>query len=354
MKWFRFYHEALHDAKVQTLSADLFRAWINILCLASEADDRGILPPMSQIAFSLRIKEEKAKQIIDQLIKARLIDETEDGSMSPHNWAARQPETDSSAGRVQRYRQRIRDKGETVTGYTKHRDEVFSRDGKQCVYCSATKTLVLDHLVPVVRGGTGTPDNLVTACKACNSGKAGRLVEEAGYTFISPDTLSLYEAAKTRFGVTVTDSMKSGNGKHLSPPVTVTVTPVTSLEAEEIRLEEKREEVAAVAGENAELPQEAEDAISEARIRYGDSVADLFRREAKAINRGLGGRYDLFLEALGAASSQRPRLPDRAVFSWCMQRARAKINQPAKAFAAGRPSKAAPNSYDAILAEMED
>ena len=35
--WFRMYSEARVDAKLRSLSADEFRVWFNLLCLASEA-----------------------------------------------------------------------------------------------------------------------------------------------------------------------------------------------------------------------------------------------------------------------------------------------------------------------------
>lgn len=54
------------------------------------------------------------------------------------------------------------------------RFEVLKRDGFRCVYCGAgadTSTLHIDHRDPVANGGTDDASNLVTACKACNSGK---------------------------------------------------------------------------------------------------------------------------------------------------------------------------------------
>ena len=44
----------------------------------------------------------------------------------------------------------------------------------RCHYCGAQvppKELTLDHLVPLVRGGSSTRGNCVAACKACNSRK---------------------------------------------------------------------------------------------------------------------------------------------------------------------------------------
>ena len=60
------------------------------------------------------------------------------------------------------------------------RREVFARDGYTCQYCDRqTHDLTLDHVVPRHRGGAHTWDNLVTACKACNHRKGGKLLEEA-------------------------------------------------------------------------------------------------------------------------------------------------------------------------------
>jgi 5-methylcytosine-specific restriction endonuclease McrA len=43
-----------------------------------------------------------------------------------------------------------------------------------CCYCGATAHLVVDHLVPRIRGGPDEADNLVWACRTCNSSKQGR------------------------------------------------------------------------------------------------------------------------------------------------------------------------------------
>lgn len=40
-----------------------------------------------------------------------------------------------------------------------------------CVYCGKKKKLTIDHVVPIDRGGTNDMDNLVPACKSCNSRK---------------------------------------------------------------------------------------------------------------------------------------------------------------------------------------
>jgi hypothetical protein len=43
-----------------------------------------------------------------------------------------------------------------------------------CVYCGTSDRLSLDHLVPVSLGGSDSPENIVYACRRCNSSKGGQ------------------------------------------------------------------------------------------------------------------------------------------------------------------------------------
>lgn len=103
MNWFRFYHEALDDPKVQRLPGDLYKAWVNLLCLASKSDARGFLPCVEDIAFALRTSTEAAQGIVDQLLRYNLL-EAVDGGFTPHNWDSRQRSSDTSNERVARFR----------------------------------------------------------------------------------------------------------------------------------------------------------------------------------------------------------------------------------------------------------
>lgn len=102
-RWFRFYDEALDDPKVQRLSPHLFRAWVNLLCLASKAE--GLLPSTDDIAFRLRVSEHDAKAYVDDLILAGLIDIGADGRLRPHNWDGRQCASDTSKERTRKWRE---------------------------------------------------------------------------------------------------------------------------------------------------------------------------------------------------------------------------------------------------------
>jgi 5-methylcytosine-specific restriction endonuclease McrA len=59
------------------------------------------------------------------------------------------------------------------------RQNVFKRDSHQCQYCGNRKELTLDHVLPKSRGGQTTWQNLVAACKRCNSIKGDKTPEEA-------------------------------------------------------------------------------------------------------------------------------------------------------------------------------
>jgi hypothetical protein len=112
MTWFRLDDDVVNDPKVQSLSGELFKAWINILCLASKGG--GVLPTVDGIAFGLRVKPAKAEHIVSSLRKADLLDE-EDGVSRPHNWNGRQHRSDVSTSRVQRFRKRQPKRHETVS-----------------------------------------------------------------------------------------------------------------------------------------------------------------------------------------------------------------------------------------------
>lgn len=101
--WFRFYHEALDDPKVQRLPAELFRAWVNMLCVACRND--GELPGPDDLAFAMRIPEDEIDDTLDALVAFGLLDETENG-FAPHGWAERQFKSDNSTDRVKRFREK--------------------------------------------------------------------------------------------------------------------------------------------------------------------------------------------------------------------------------------------------------
>lgn len=56
--------------------------------------------------------------------------------------------------------------------------ETRERDCGFCCYCLKPGATDLEHCTPLSRGGANTADNIVMACKACNSSKRTKIVLE--------------------------------------------------------------------------------------------------------------------------------------------------------------------------------
>lgn len=52
--------------------------------------------------------------------------------------------------------------------------------GEQCVNCGAVEKLVLDHVIPIARGGLSTLDNLQLLCAECNRIKGKLMIDCRG------------------------------------------------------------------------------------------------------------------------------------------------------------------------------
>lgn len=63
------------------------------------------------------------------------------------------------------------------------RRAIFLRDDHRCQYCGSSAENV-DHVIPKVQGGRHTWDNVVAACRRCNTHKGGRTPAQAGLTLM--------------------------------------------------------------------------------------------------------------------------------------------------------------------------
>jgi hypothetical protein len=56
------------------------------------------------------------------------------------------------------------------------RVRILSRDDFTCRYCGKkSPTMTVDHVIPVTRGGDHNDENLVAACRPCNSKKGNKI-----------------------------------------------------------------------------------------------------------------------------------------------------------------------------------
>ncbi len=69
------------------------------------------------------------------------------------------------------------------------RNNIFLRDQYTCQYCGgrpSLRHLTMDHVVPIVKGGGKSWENIVTACQPCNLKKGGRTPDEANMRLKHP------------------------------------------------------------------------------------------------------------------------------------------------------------------------
>jgi 5-methylcytosine-specific restriction endonuclease McrA len=53
-------------------------------------------------------------------------------------------------------------------------EKIKIHNGGHCSYCGSKENIAVDHLIPRVKGGGDAGDNLIPACRSCNSSKGGQ------------------------------------------------------------------------------------------------------------------------------------------------------------------------------------
>lgn len=86
--------------KIQNLTAEMFRVWVNFMCAC--CNTAGYLPPPSDLAFLLRVTEKKAIEQRTRLVELKLVDQ--DPQFKMHDWDRWQFRSDSSTERVKKFR----------------------------------------------------------------------------------------------------------------------------------------------------------------------------------------------------------------------------------------------------------
>lgn len=95
------------------------------------------------------------------------------------NWVAAQPKEKIRAIQVrqsQRRMARAKELPHTLT--VEEWEDIKKIFSFKCAYCGQEKPLTQDHIIPLSRGGGYTRDNIVPACRSCNSKKGRKTAEE--------------------------------------------------------------------------------------------------------------------------------------------------------------------------------
>ena len=103
--WLRLYRGTVNNPKLQRLGLEVVGFWTNCLCLS---DDDGCLPPVADIAWSMRLNETQVETFLETLQRNNLVDAEGDGTLRLHDWSEHQKVSDLSTDRVRKYREKQR------------------------------------------------------------------------------------------------------------------------------------------------------------------------------------------------------------------------------------------------------
>ena len=102
--WVKLYIEILDDPKMGRLPNHLWRRLVELILLAGRQGDDGALPPVEEMAWSLRLSADRALEDLHSLAETGVVHEAEPGRWVVTHFKERQ--RSESLERVRRYRER--------------------------------------------------------------------------------------------------------------------------------------------------------------------------------------------------------------------------------------------------------
>jgi hypothetical protein len=153
--WFRMHSRVKDDAKLQRLPPKLFKAWVNLCCIACEFN--GQLPRLESIAYSLHTSIKRSMEIINSLSKPpfQLIDSDDSGSLHMHDWDEWQYQSDVSTERVRKFRESRGNVSETLHETFRNAEGETDQRQKQIqIQSTSTKTVEVDSVMTPPTNGS--------------------------------------------------------------------------------------------------------------------------------------------------------------------------------------------------------
>lgn len=220
MSWVRLSDNYIDHPKFVALSHRAFRLWHEGLAYARRHQTDGLIP--FSIVRSLRhFTKGSEKELATPYIPTaaplwELIPAT---GYKIHDYL------DWNLSKEEENQQRLEAKNRVALSRdTELRNALRRRDGEHCRYCAepvswtdrrGPKGATYDHVVP---GLDNTMDNLVVACRSCNSKKGGRTPEQAGMSLLPPKADAVTRSDLSRIqNEPKSDLGSSGYGSGLGP-----------------------------------------------------------------------------------------------------------------------------------------
>ncbi|WP_431861427.1 HNH endonuclease [Azospirillum sp.] len=174
MDWCRLHHGVSTDPKWRLIAkragvrvGDVLSVWTYMLDYASQATPRGTLAGWEDDVCAIALDYEPEEiAAVREAMQGRTLD----GDILT-GWEKRQPKL---FGHWRKDPARL-----PPEEWLQVRRAILIRDDYTCQYCGArSDKMECDHVVPVSRGGSNDPENLVAACYDCNRSKGSKLVSE--------------------------------------------------------------------------------------------------------------------------------------------------------------------------------
>jgi hypothetical protein len=108
--WIKLYTEILHDPKMGRLSPREWQIAVQLFLLAAELDQDGLLPPVEDISWNLRINADELLLVLSALSAVKIVHQSEDGWVVTH---FKERQYSEGYERVKRYRSKQSNANET-------------------------------------------------------------------------------------------------------------------------------------------------------------------------------------------------------------------------------------------------
>lgn len=183
MSWVKLDDGFFSNRKVRSVSATaaLFDIASFCFCAQSENDGHVLTGDVQMIAAMVRVRS--PAKYVKELVQVGLWD-VEPGGYNVHDFLEYNP---SHAELIEK--RRVANERSEMRADASLMGRIRARDNSACRYCGRQVNWkdrrgelggTYDHVIPMSKGGPSTYGNVVVACRACNSKKRDKTLEEAG------------------------------------------------------------------------------------------------------------------------------------------------------------------------------
>lgn len=185
MPWARVDDGFHGHPKVRRTSLAALGLWVRALSYVAHYETDGAIDEDTML--SLSSSRRGVRKLMDELLETGLLDRADDGGLRIHDYLDYNPSREEVSARRQsdvRRQALLRD--------PMLRAAIRERDAGRCRYCDRIVNWKdrrsplggsYDHVDP---HGPNTMENLVVACRGCNSAKGSRTPDEAGMPLLPP------------------------------------------------------------------------------------------------------------------------------------------------------------------------